>query len=318
MALLDRQAVASTYIRSMLASGRDDRSEPFGLASTYLDGAEALLTGRHALGFLDLDTACFTAVSSINAEELGRGLERFMTTLNMAARTAHKDMLAAPSGPKYRMERKSTGASDKETPPKAGDEARARILRVGGGETACLRIAWSAPRRDAPDYPAFFVAQHTLGGGYRSRLMRRFRNELGWSYSPWSVIRHEPGRSFMEVNVEVPMEHHQAAWGVVLAAVAELREEPLPWGELRRATATACGTAAAALAPQRGLAASLTHVRALGVEAGWLWRWPQALARVRPADVLNAAHRYLRVADAVRVTVLPTTYPREQDDAKEL
>ncbi|MER7120139.1 M16 family metallopeptidase [Streptomyces goshikiensis] len=311
VALLDHHYVASAHIRDLLGFGhpspasKDSRPGP---GPAELRAAEALLTSRRALSCLDLEAAHFTAVAGIDADELGQGLAVFMTSLRTAAADARTTAPLPVWPPQAGSKPPSPAVVDAPTSP-ATERDRSRTLTAGGGDTACLRVAWPALRRDHPDYPAFFVAQHALGGGYRSRLMRIFRNEAGWSYSPWSVIRHEPGFSYVELNIEVPVEHCEAAETALLTAVAGLSRESLPEDELRRVIGMAQGTAAAALAPQRGLAATLTHIRALDLSPDWLWQWPETLARVQPEDVLEAARRHLRVQEALSVTVRPTRTP---------
>ncbi|MFJ2821527.1 M16 family metallopeptidase [Streptomyces toxytricini] len=296
LTLLDHDRLASAQVRALLDGTTHAAPAPPGHTdSSAAREAEQLLADRTPLGCLALGTACFTAVGGFDTEELGSGLGAFVHSLRQSGETARvpaPDPLHAP---------------DAEPEPGPNSQAtRHSTLFAGGGDTARLRMAWPAPRRDDPDYPAFFVAQHALGGGYRSRLMRRFRNELGWSYSPWSVVRHEPGRSFLEVDVEVPVRHLEAAKETLRATVAELSQLPPQADELRRVIGTALGTAAAAMAPQRGLAASLTHIRSLGLDTAWLWDWPRALDGVRPSDVIDVARRRLPLEDCVSVTVLPT------------
>lgn len=84
-------------------------------------------------------------------------------------------------------------------------------LPVASEQSALIRLAWRTPPRTHPDFPALAVAARILGGHYRSRLMRAFRQDRGWSYSPWALLRSAAGQGLWQVSVRVPAEHTSEA-----------------------------------------------------------------------------------------------------------
>ncbi|WP_433320043.1 M16 family metallopeptidase [Micromonospora chersina] len=100
------------------------------------------------------------------------------------------------------------------TPPRPDPEnAPPATLRlpVASESSALLRLAWRTPPRTHPDFPALAVAARILGGHHRSRLMRAFREEQGWSYSPWAMLRSAREHGLWQVSVRVPAGRVQEA-----------------------------------------------------------------------------------------------------------
>ncbi|MFJ2087092.1 M16 family metallopeptidase [Micromonospora chokoriensis] len=84
-------------------------------------------------------------------------------------------------------------------------------LPVASEQSVLIRLAWRTPPRTHPDFPALAVAARILGGHYRSRLMRAFRQDRGWSYSPWAMLRSAAGQGLWQVSVRVAASHSREA-----------------------------------------------------------------------------------------------------------
>ncbi|WP_159043362.1 pitrilysin family protein [Streptomyces sp. NBRC 110028] len=281
----DHSAVAAAAVRRMLSN---NQAADFAPSLTHSDTelAVQLLNGERLITALDMRRACFTAVGSIDAHSAMSALTDFTTALTKT----DTDMTAQCS-----------------TPESLRASGRWQRINVGGGESTCVRAAWAVPGRSAAEHAALYAAHLVLGGGYGARLMQRFRESLRWSYSPWSNFHHYAAYSLLEVNIDVPTRHRQAAEQILMEEVERLRTERVPDAELRRVVAHACGTLAASLASQSGLAAMLTHVQSLGLPYDWLWNWPGNLRAVTPAQVLQVAQDWLHPDRAAGATVGPVT-----------
>lgn len=99
-------------------------------------------------------------------------------------------------------------------------------LDVASEASALVRLGWRTPPRTHPDFPSLAVAARILGGHYRSLLMRTFRQERGWSYSPWAMLRSGPERGLWQVSVRVPADRVDEATARVRELVTECRPTP--------------------------------------------------------------------------------------------
>ncbi|WP_091075063.1 insulinase family protein [Micromonospora nigra] len=77
-----------------------------------------------------------------------------------------------------------------------------------------------------PDFPALAVAARILGGHHRSRLMRALREEQGWSYSPWAMLRSAREHGLWQVSVRVPAGRVQEAAARIVDLVTGCAPSP--------------------------------------------------------------------------------------------
>jgi predicted Zn-dependent peptidase len=185
-----------------------------------------------------------------------------------------------------------------------------------------LRSMIPGPSPDSPDWQAFVVAATGLGEGPTSRIGKRLREELGWSYAPGCQVQPHAGGSLW--TCALPVESARGADAIleVERLIAEYsgqrpqsEEELQHWrGYLLRSTPASFDTTAGTLSWQ----ASLWTLR---LAPGWLGPHLQALAGVDLAQARAAARRYLdpqklgwaAVGDGERLAGLPR--PLVQVDA---
>ncbi|MFJ6672846.1 insulinase family protein [Actinosynnema sp. NPDC091369] len=172
----------------------------------------------------------------------------------------------------------------------SAEPARWRLDVVSDG-SALVRMAWRTPRRDHPDFAALAVAARVVGGHHRSRLTREFRNDRGWSYSPWALARAGRDHGWWQVSVRVPERHVAETVDRVRELVGGHAPDPAEHGaavahaatEIRRLWSS--GESAASL---------LGYWQDLGLDvAAEKDRWLSALAATTPEDVTAAARRWL-------------------------
>lgn len=109
------------------------------------------------------------------------------------------------------------GAARTTSEPAAGVRRTRLHLNVVSDSSALIRMGWRTPPRGHPEFAPLAVAARIVGGHYGSRLMRAFRQERGWSYSPWALLRSGMSHGLWQVSVRVPAQH-------VSSAVAQVQE----------------------------------------------------------------------------------------------
>jgi zinc protease len=87
----------------------------------------------------------------------------------------------APAGPALRA------------PTPAEGRPREQEVRLSRLTQVYLALARAAPGLDDPDYPAFLVADHVLGGHFYSRLYVALRHRSGDTYQAGTIREYEPG-----------------------------------------------------------------------------------------------------------------------------
>lgn len=167
-------------------------------------------------------------------------------------------------------------------------------LDVGEPTWASVGLGWRLPPRGDASYPAAHAAVHVLGGHVKSRLMRRLRDDLGWSYSPWAAVRSTPASAWCQVLARVPSRHVDEAVDVILREVLDLGHVGPRAGELEQALRHCLGAQRLAMASQAGLCAIVNHYQYLGQGTDGPARWARSLTAVTDAEVQAAAQTFLR------------------------
>jgi predicted Zn-dependent peptidase len=74
-----------------------------------------------------------------------------------------------------------------------------------------IRMGKPCISRTEPDYPAFLLANHILGGYFGSRLMKNIREEKGLTYGIYSGVQHMQLASMLTIGADVNKENLDAA-----------------------------------------------------------------------------------------------------------
>ncbi|MFV2084764.1 insulinase family protein [Micromonospora sp. LOL_021] len=167
----------------------------------------------------------------------------------------------------------------------------ARDLDVTGDGSVLLRAGWRIPPRTDAAFAPLAVAARLVGGHYRSRLMREFRAEQGWSYSPWALARSGRTHGLWQVSVRVPVAHRAAAVERVRAIVAGCDPDPAEHAEAVAHTVAELRTL---WSTGDSVLSLLGYWQDLGLPATTERdRWLAALAGTGPDDVSEAVKAWL-------------------------
>lgn len=200
-----------------------------------------------------------------------------------------------------------SGEAPPPEPPPLPAPRPARLLLVDrpGSSQANLTVAQTValtPRH--PDYQAFAVMNHLLGGGSTSRLFLNLRVEKGYTYGAYSHFYSLRRGLLWAAQAETRDEVARASVREMLLEVRRLREDPVPETILEAARRHLGGLFAIRLASMDHTADLLWKLEFDGLDPAR--ELADALDRLRaltPQDILNAAGRYLDPARMVTVAV---------------
>jgi zinc protease len=95
-----------------------------------------------------------------------------------------------------------------------------------------IRIGGLTIGKQHPDYPELNVANTVLGGYFGSRLMSNIREDKGFTYGIYSMIRHYRHGSYFAVDTEVGNEVCMAAVEEIYQEMDKMGKEPVGMDEL--------------------------------------------------------------------------------------
>jgi len=194
---------------------------------------------------------------------------------------------------------------------------RAPVLLVdrAGSVQGNIRLAGPAVARADPAYPSLAAATAVFGGYFASRLWANLRERRGYTYSPSAGVSQRLSASNLAVGADVATEVVGPALLETRYELGRMAESPVEEGELAEAVRYLSGSLALSWQTQAGLASQLSTLSAFGLGIEFLRELPEALSRLTPEDVLEAARRWLAPRHLTTVIVGEAKSIRPQVEA---
>jgi len=95
-----------------------------------------------------------------------------------------------------------------------------------------VRVGWKGITRDHPDYLGLQVSTMLLGGYFGSRLMRKIREEKGFTYGIHAVAGAFHGIGYIVIMTDVATVFREETLGEIRKEIARLQEEEVSSDEL--------------------------------------------------------------------------------------
>ncbi len=154
------------------------------------------------------------------------------------------------------------------------------------------------------DYPALEVMSDILGGGFKSRLFRRVRTELGYAYgisASWGANYDHPG--LFEITGSTKSASTVDTLKAVDQEVRRIRENPVTPEELESSKQTVSNSFVFNFdTPAKTLNRIVTY-RYFGYPDDFIFTYQKAIAAVTRADIQRVAAKYIDPAKFVTVAV---------------
>lgn len=132
-----------------------------------------------------------------------------------------------------------------------------------------------------------------LLGSQSGRLFVRLRDELGLVYGVGVGMTCARNAGHILVHAAASADHFDTAVTETLDCISRLAAEGPSVDECRRARSTLVGHLERTLQRRSSMAAAMALHASRSGDASEAWAWPRAIARVRHADVVRVARKYL-------------------------
>jgi len=265
-------------------------ADPFGSVETLQTITPADLRKR-AAALLTRSGLLVAAVGDIGEAELARQIDRAFGGLPAGE--------ARPALPNW-------------TPP-----ARGRSLMIERPvPQSTVLLAMPGLMRDDPDWYAYFVMSHILGGGMQSRLFTEVREKRGLAYGVSSSPRVYRKAALFRISTASATERTPEAIRVIRSELVRLRTDGVTEQELAEAKTYLTGSLALSLDSSGSIAGLLHGMQIDGLARDHLDKRAALIAAVKAEDVLRVAQRVLREDQITTVVVGRSTVkttPATQD-----
>ena len=265
-------------------------ADPFGSVEALKTITPADLKKR-AAELLTRSGLLVAAVGDISEAELARQIDRAFGGLPAGE--------ARPALPNW-------------TPPVRG---RSLMIERPVPQSTVL-LAMPGLMRDDPDWYAYFVMSHILGGGMQSRLFTEVREKRGLAYGVSSSPRVYRKAALFRISTASATERTPEAIRVIRSELARLRTDGVTDQELAEAKTYLTGSLALSLDSSGSIAGLLHGMQIDGLARDHLDKRAALIAAVKAEDVLRVAQRVLREDQITTVVVGRSTVkttPATQD-----
>lgn len=169
-----------------------------------------------------------------------------------------------------------------------------RLVDKPDATQSVLAILGPGIAHDSPDFYAVQLMNYTLGGGaFSSRLMKVVRSEGGKTYGVRSRFEALRNSGFFEAATFTRNPETASTLRLVLDEIKRMRAGGPTEAELEAAKANLIGGYGLHLETANDLSHALLAAEIDGLDADYVRKYPQRLAAVTHAGVVQAAQRYL-------------------------
>ncbi len=198
---------------------------------------------------------------------------------------------------------KGSGPGHRMIVPHAVGERRLVIVDRPGSVQSELRVGHLGIDRYDPRYFAAIVMSTVVGGTYWSRLNRRLREELGYTYGARCGFDPRRSAGLFIAATAVQTEVTAPAIGELVALLETAREAPFEDGELKDARDYQVGVFPLRFESTGGIAAAIEPLAIYGLADDFWQSYRDHLEAVGPAEAHAAAVELIRPAELLILAV---------------
>jgi zinc protease len=166
-------------------------------------------------------------------------------------------------------------------------------ISMKGKSQAEIAVAWRGLSRNNPDYNAALLLNYLLGGGYVSRLNDEIRDREGLAYYCFSQFRSSYFEGPWVLHMGVNTKNVEKAVLSALAVIERMRAKPPSLEEMSLWKDYVTGRLALRMETNAGVAEALADAEFYKRGLDYPWRLPQIIRSITPAQVHEAARKYL-------------------------
>ncbi len=177
-----------------------------------------------------------------------------------------------------------------------------RIFReVPGSVQSTVRVGWKGITRDHPDYQPLQVATIILGGYFGSRLMRRIREEKGYTYGIHAVAGAFRGIGYITIMTDVANGYRDDTLAEIWNEIERLHNEEVDSEELTLVRNHIMGEIARSFDGPFTVADTLRGIIDYDAGADYYTRFAETVRTITPGHIMEIFSRYFRPDEAIEI-----------------
>lgn len=166
------------------------------------------------------------------------------------------------------------------------------IIEKSNQSSVIARI--EIPNRLHKDYAALSMLNLILGGYFGARIMKNIREEKGWTYGMYSVIRNFKTSAYIEISGDILADKVESVMTEIQKEINELKEKEISTEEWNMAKNYYLGSL------QRSFDSFFSHsdkflsLQETSLNLEWYYLFVEQIQKLKAEDVKKAANTYLK------------------------
>ncbi len=172
-------------------------------------------------------------------------------------------------------------------------EPRVILIDRPGSVQSAIVVGHAAPRATVPEYLPLVALNHTLGGGFSSRLNMNLRERNGFTYGAGSNLDIRRGGAAFLMSSSVRTDATDSALVETLAEYRRIVQEPVPDQELRSFVNNLVASFPSSTQTVQELRTRIQNLILWELPLNFYTTYRERLSAVTPADLQRAAQQHL-------------------------
>lgn len=188
--------------------------------------------------------------------------------------------------------------------PPVSQHPAQRVDLPFAGEQAQIILGMPLMTRHDPDYYALVAGNYILGGGgFDSRLMKRLRDQKGYTYGVYSRLEPLTEAGLFSISYSTQKKNAAASLADVKAVVTQFIAEGPSESELKQAKANIIGSFPLRFDSNEKLLDYLSLIGVYDLSSSYLQDYPQAIEQLTVAQIKEAWQRRVKFDNLHTVVV---------------
>ncbi len=170
-------------------------------------------------------------------------------------------------------------------------------LEKKGALQTAVRIGSVTINKSHPDYPGLKITGMVLGGYFGSRLMKKIREEKGYTYGISSSVASLNLSGYQVISTEVSKKNTQKTIDEILKEIRLLQSVPVEKEELTIVRNYMLGEIVRMFDGPFAIAESFRSVWQYGLDNSYYYKLADKIRSIEPDEIISLAKAYYRIDD---------------------
>ncbi|HIF15176.1 MAG TPA: insulinase family protein [Bacteroidetes bacterium] len=167
------------------------------------------------------------------------------------------------------------------------------LIKKPDSKQASIAIGMRTIKRNEPEYPGFSLLNTVLGGYFGSRLMQNIREDKGYTYGVYSVLKSMTMSGQWGIYTDVGIDVYESALNEIYIEIERLKKEHISLEELHLVKNYIAGTFLSSIDGPFALANKFKSIYLFDLDYSYFDRFLSDIKNITPKKLNALANKYL-------------------------